>query len=102
MIDIHNKDKYAIQSYNDNNPVDVMNTTLEPESNKNTDRDVSLVGNNSRKFFMMYATENEDGTTTSVAFGGVANTDGVPQFRTKQTRNIVTNSTQSMISGERR
>ena len=51
---------------------------------------------------MMYSTENGDGTTTSVAFGGISNTNVAPQFRTKQPRNIVTNSTQSMFAGGQR
>ena len=70
---------------------------------QNLDKALCRTGNNSRQFFMMYATENEDGTTTSVAFGSVSNTNIAQQSRKPgQPRNIVTNSNQSMFAGSQR
>merc|ERR1712157_587832 len=99
MMDIKNKDKHALESFDATKYGREMSKSLNLNS---PDKTINLNGNHSQKFFMMYSTENGDGTTTSVAFGGISNTNVAPQFRTKQPRNIVTNSTQSMFAGGQR
>ena len=99
MMDINNKDKYAIESFDKTNNGLGMSKSFNLKHQENV---MNLNERHSQKFFMMYATENGDGTTTSVAFGGISNTNAPPQFRTKQPRNIVTNSTQSMFAGGQR
>ena len=98
MMDIHSKDKHEIESFSNINSEETMLTRMNYES---SGEEKSLAGQHSQKFFMMYASENGDGTTTSVAFGGVS-TNVTNQNRTIVTRNIVTNSSQSMIAGTQR
>ena len=99
MMDINNKDKHALEPFDTTN----CGGEMSKSSNLNSpEKTMNLNGNHSQKFFMMYSTENGDGTTTSVAFGGISKTNVPPQFRTKQPRNIVTNSTQSMFAGGQR
>ena len=99
MMDINNKDKYALELFDESKNSRGMSKSL---NLKSQDKAMNLNERHSQKFFMMYATENGDGTTTSVAFGGISNANVPPQFRTKQPRNIVTNSTQSMFAGGQR
>ena len=100
LMDINSKDQYSMESYNATKAERNMSKSL---NLKDLDRTVSMNGQqHSQKFFMMYSTENGDGTTTSVAFGGMTQTNVDPQFRTKQPRNIVTNSSQSMFAGGQR
>ena len=99
MMDINNKDKHSLEPFDATKCGGDMSKSLNLNSAEKT---LNLNGNHSHKFFMMCSTENGDGTTTSVAFGGISNTNVPPQFRTKQPRNIVTNSTQSMFAGGQR
>ena len=99
MMDIHSKDKYEIESFSKMNPRETMLTRFNLES---SGEEQSVTGQHSQKFFMMYASENGDGTTTSVAFGGVTNTNVTNQSKNRQPRNIVTNSSQSMFAGTQR
>ena len=103
MMDIHSKKTYEIQRHCDNKTSGKdMLMALDLQS-ENMEREIALPPDTqSQQFFMMYATKNTDGTTTTVAFGGERNTNVEPQFRTKKPRNIVTNSTQSMFAGARR
>ena len=104
MMDIHSKDKREIESFSKMNPGETMLTRFNEQWNSGEEQ--SVTGQHSQKFFMMYASENRDGTTTSVAFGGVANTNVINQsdrfISNRQPRNIVTNSTQSMFAGNQR
>ena len=98
MMDIHSKDKHEIESFSNINPEETMLTPMNFESRG---EEKCLTGQHSQKFIMMYASENADGTTTSVAFGGVS-TNVTNQNKTIVTRNIVTNSSQSMFAGSQR
>ena len=99
---MHANSKLGFQSNNETDPARFMMMQLNPQT-YDLEEKVNVEGSRSQQLFMMYSTENGDGsTTTSVAFAGVANTNIPPQFRPKQPRNIVTNSTQSMFAGTQR
>ena len=98
MMDIHSKNKYEIEPFSKMNPGE---NTLSRLNFEPSGEEQSLAGQHSQKFFMMYASENGDGTTTSVAFGGTTNAN-ITRTITRQPRNIVTNSSQSMFAGTQR
>ena len=102
-MDLHAKDRF----YNDpNSGADATNVMMMRSAIQAYDPLISLGREDDvppQELFMMYATQSEDGSTTAVAFAGVSNTNSVPaQFRTKQPRNIITNSTQSMFDATQR
>ena len=105
VMDLNAKDKFDFpinhQTTMDSQRFFMMNLNSRPfDANEGA---VSVEGGNqSQQLFMMYATTNGDGSATSVAFAGLANTNNATQLRTKQPRNIVTNSTQSMFAGTQR
>ena len=105
VMDLHAKDKF----YNDpNGGADATNIMMMRSAIQAYDPLISLGREDDvppQELFMMYATQSEDGScTTAVAIAGVSNTNSnsPAQFRTKQPRNIITNSTQSMFDATQR
>ena len=109
-MDLQRKDKFEFQSNSEtDSPLMMMMHPMIPYPPYSAQcydvtEEVNVEGSHSQQLFMMYATANGDGsTTTSVAFAGAACTNIATQFRAKnKPRNIVTNSTQSMFAGTQR
>ena len=103
IMDLHTKDGFDhdLKCETDTTSIMMMRSAVpscDPLMSLRSEDDVPP-----QQLFMMYATQNEDGSTTAVAFAGVSNANNVPpQFRTKQPRNIITNSTQSMFDAKQR
>ena len=92
---------FAPKQYVDDDDDGIQNAIENPVS----EIDFNQLSSSQRQMFMMCATKNNDGSTTTATVAFASNmmaTNVAPQFRTKQPRNIVVDTNQPVFGGPQR